>query len=345
PGMEICELLPQLATVADRFSIVRSITDMNNEHTNSQSDSGWSQRSLDSIGGRPGVGSVMSKLLGPAQTTPHGTAPTFVDLSRRSNPGFLGQMHAAYQPDGIGRANLELNRALTAERLDDRRSLLGQLDKLRAEADTSGMMTAMDSFTERAVGIVTSGHLAKALDTKHEDPRLVERYGTDRRYSGQNFLVARRLVEAGVRCVSLGFGGWDTHGNNFTTMRSMLPPLDRGLRMLIEDLDSRGMLDDTIIMMSGEFGRTPRINGNAGRDHWPAAAFFFVAGGGLRHGQVIGSTTPNGERPLDRPVQLQNVFSTVYRQLGIDIDGTTLIDPNGRPQYLLDHREPLAELI
>lgn len=345
PGMEICELLPELATVADRFSIVRSITDMNNEHTNVQSDSGWSTRSLESIGGRPSVGSVMSKLLGPAQTTSQGTAPTFVDLSRRSKPGFLGQVHAAYQPDGIGRDNLQLNRSLTPDRLDDRRSLLGQLDKLRSEADSSGMMTAMDSFTERAVGIVTSGHLAKALDTKHEDPRLVERYGTDRRYSGQNFLVARRLVEAGVRCVSLGFGGWDTHGNNFTTMRNMLPPLDRALRMLIEDLDSRGMLDDTIIMMSGEFGRTPRINGNAGRDHWPAAAFFFVAGGGLRHGQVIGSTTARGERPLDRPVKLQNVFSTVYRQLGIDIDGTTLIDPNGRPQYLLDHREPIAELI
>ena len=345
PGMEIGELFPELASVAQHFSVVRSITDFSNEHTNVQSDTGWSVRSLESIGGRPSIGSVMSKLWGPAQFTDHGAAPTCVDLSRRSKPGFLGQMHAAYQPDGIGRANLQLNRSLTGNRLDDRRNLLSQLDRLRSDVDSSGMMTAMDSFTERAVGIVTSGHLAKALDTKHEDPRLVERYGTDRRYSGQNFLVARRLVEAGVRCVSLGYGGWDTHGNNFTTMRNQLPPLDRALRVLIEDLDSRGMLDDTIIMMSGEFGRTPRINGNAGRDHWPAAGFFFLGGGGMRHGQVIGSTTANGERPLDRPVKLQNVFSTIYRQLGIDTSSTTLTDPNGRPQYLVDHRDVLGELI
>lgn len=356
-GVEICELMPDLAKVADKFTIVRSITDMANEHSATQSDSGWSTSSLRQIGGRPGLGSVMSKVCGPAQVTPHGTAPTAIDLTNWTAAGFLGPLHQAYRPDGTGRSNLKLNNSVSLERLNDRRALLGDLDRLRRDADSHHMMEAIDSFTERAVGIITSGELAKALDVTQEDPRVAERYnlssagggGNGRRRGNrsntENFLIARRLVEAGVRCVSLSWGGWDTHGDNFNSMKNQLPRLDRGLSALIEDLDTRGMLDNTIIMMSGEFGRTPRINSGAGRDHWPQAAFFFLAGGGMRHGQVIGSTNRLGEVPKDRPVRLQNVFQTVYHQLGIDTNAITLTDPNGRPQYLLDHREPLLELV
>lgn len=348
PGMEICELFPELARIGEKFSVVRSISGMNNEHTPTQSDSGWSTNSLRPMGGRPGLGAVLSKICGPAQTTASGAAaPTSVDLDNWSRAGFLGPLYDAYRPDGMGRGNLTLNQSVTLSRLDDRRALLTGLDRYRRDVDSHRMMEAIDSFTERAVGIITSGHLAKALDTSREDPRLVARYGMNdrRRNSGDRFLVARRLVEAGVRSVALSWGGWDTHGQNFEAMRRQLPALDRGLSTLIDDLDSRGMLENTIVMMSGEFGRTPRINTGAGRDHWPRAAFFFLAGGGMRHGQAIGATNRLGEEPKDRPVHLQHVFHTVYQQLGIDTATVTLDDPNGRPQYLLDERKLVGELV
>ncbi len=343
PGMEICELMPKLAQNAKHYSIVRSITGMRDEHNSTQSDSGWSVRSLETIGGRPGVGAVMSKLQG----TVNGSSPTFVALDGFGKPGFLGGIYAPYRPDGPGRANLRLSSMISEDRLANRAQLLTQLDGIRRDIDGGGMMASMDAYNERAITVITSGELANALDYNREDPRLIERYGIQQggRYSGNNrFLLARRLVDAGVRCVTLSWGGWDTHSNNFQSMRDQLPALDMGLSALLEDLDARGMLDETIVMMSGEFGRTPRVNGSAGRDHWPRAAFFFIAGGGMRHGQVIGSTNRLGEEAQDRPVNLQQVFATVYRQLGVDLEAT-LQDPNGRPQYLLDNREVIQELV
>jgi hypothetical protein len=352
PGLDICELMPKLASVADKFTLIRSIVGMNNEHTNRQADSGWSGRSLESIGGRPGLGAVMSKVWGTSQTTSNGTSPTFVELERsaaqerqRASAGFLGSTFDAYRPDGPGLSNLTLNSEISLNRLHDRKSLLIGLDRIRRRVDASGMMNAMDSFTERAVGLITSGELAKALDLKNEDPKTVARYGADKGGHSVKYLHARRLIEADVRCVTFNTTGWDTHTDNFKRCRSLVTPLDQSLSALIEDLDARGMLDDTIIMMSGEFGRTPRINATGGRDHWPRAAFFFLAGGGMKHGQVIGSTNRLGEVAQDRPVHLQHVFTTVYKQLGIDPDTTTLFDPNGRPQYLVENREVIPELI
>lgn len=345
-GFEIAEHMPKLATLADKFSVVRSITGMNDEHTNSQSDSGWSANSLQSIGGRPSLGAVMSKTWGPAQITPHGAAPTFVDLTNGvTRPGFLGQVHAAFSPDGVGRQNLTLNNQVTLKRLDDRKALLSGLNSVRQGTDSHGMMNALDSFTDRAVNLITSGEVAKALDLKHEDPRTVAKYGIDKDQQNQRMILARRLIQAGTRCVTFSWGGWDTHQNNFGHLKMQLPNLDTGLSALIEDLDAHGMLDDTIILMSGEFGRTPRINGTAGRDHWARSAFFYMAGGGFRHGQAIGSTNRLGEVAHDRPVHFQNVFATVYKQLGIDPDAITLIDPNGRPQYLVDDRKVINELV
>ena len=345
PGFEFCELMPKLATVADKFSVVRSLTGVSEEHTNIQSSTGWPERSLKSMGGRPSVGAVMSKMFGPAQTTSLGSAPTSVDLTNVSRPGFLGQVHAAFTPDGVGRQNLTLNDQINLRRLDDRKELLGGLDRLRKDADARGMMTAIDSFTERAVDMVTSGSIARALDVKNEDPRIVARYGIEKDKQNQRMLLARRLIEAGSRCVAFTWGSWDTHSNNFASMKSQLPNLDNGLSALIEDLDGHGMLQDTIILMSGEFGRTPRINGGAGRDHWGRAGFFYIGGGGFRHGKAIGSTNRFGEVAHDRPVHLQNVFATVYKQLGIDPDTVTLTDPNGRPQYLVDERKLITELL
>jgi len=343
PGFEICELMPLLAGIADKYAVIRSITGLNDEHSNSQADSGWPEMALASIGGHPSIGSVMSKQFGLANET----APMFADLTDDgiTRPGFLGPVYQAYQPDDIGRANLALDTGMSLDRLSNRKSLLGRLDQFRSEADRTGMMDALDSFTERAIGLVRSGKLADALDLSREAPSVVARYGVDRLKDNRHYLLARRLIEAGVRCVTLGFRGWDTHENNFSRLKEKLPHFDRGLSALIEDLDARGRLDETIIMVSGEFGRAPRINNGAGRHHWPRAAFFFLAGGGLKTGQVIGSTSRRAEVPKDRPIHYQQVFAVLYHLLGIDANEVRLIDPNGRPQYLIDHRELIHELL
>ncbi len=345
PGYQICQHMPRLAKLMDHAVVVRSLDGLRNEHRANQSETGWDSQSLKSIGGRPSVGAVVGKLHG----TIHGTAPTFVSLSNRTFHGFLGPVYQAYSPTGAGRGNLTLSGQMTANRLSNRKQLLDGIDRFRREADARGQMNAMDAFSERALTIITSGEIASALDLNQEDPRTRERYGEtgsgNRRTDNQRLLLARRLIEAGVRCVSLNWGGWDTHGKNFQTLASQLPQLDLGLSSLIEDLVLRGMIDDVLIGLSGEFGRTPRINGGAGRDHWAKTGFFVLFGGGLRTGQVIGSTNRLGEVPHDRPVPLQEVFATIYHQLGIDLNRTTLVDPNGRPQYLVDVRRPMPEVV
>jgi hypothetical protein len=343
PGLDVCELMPRLAAIADKYAVIRSITGLNDEHSNSQADSGWPEMALQSIGGHPSIGSVMSRLFGPA----NGSAPTFVDMTDDSitRPGFLGPVYQAYCPDGIGLANLKPHGSVSSARFDDRRKLLRGLDDLRRDMDSSGIMQAVDSFTERAFGMISSAKMASALDLEKEDPKTLSRYGIDRESDNRHYLLARRLVGAGVRCVALGFRGWDTHDNNFPRMKAKLPHFDRGLSALLEDLDERGMLDDTLVMVSGEFGRAPRINKNAGRHHWPNAAFFLLAGGGLTTGQVVGSTSRLAEVPRDRPIHYQQVFAVLYHQLGIDARSVTLNDPNGRPQYLIEHNELIRELL
>jgi hypothetical protein len=345
PGYQHCELMPKLAERMGDVVVIRGLDQLRDEHNSSQSETGWESRALKSIGGRPSVGSVVARLEGGV----NGAAPTFVDFNGHGRAGFLGPIYNPYKPDGEGRANLTLNRGLTVDRLSNRRSLLSQLDGLRREADNSGQMEALDAFTERAVSVVTGGDVARALDLNNEDPRTRERYGAvasnRRKQDCERLLLARRLIESGVRCVSLSWGGWDTHQNNFTSLREQLPYLDMCLSSLLEDLRLRGMIDDVLVSVSGEFGRTPRINGNAGRDHWAKTGFFLLAGGGLPTGQVIGSTNRLGEVPQDRPVPIQEVFCTIYHTLGINCETTTFIDPNGRPQYLTDVRQPMPELV
>jgi len=344
PGMEICELMPKLAGIGEKFAIVRSVTGLRNEHRPNQSDSGWNSRALEVVGGRPGIGAVVGKMHG----TLNGLAPTSVSLSSFGSSGFLSPEYSPYQPDNVGRANLRLNRSLSEDRLDSRRNLLANLDRIRRDMDRSNRMTAMDEFNDRAITVITSGELADALDSSKIDAETLESYGAngrDRYASGnRNFVLARRLIQTGVRVVGLRWGSWDTHSNNFTTMKSQLPALDVGLSALLNDLEQHGMLEDTLVLMSGEFGRTPRVNTRAGRDHWPRAAFWFIAGGGLKTGQVIGSTNRLGETAQDRPVHLQEIYATVYRQLGIDLE-QKILDPAGRPQYVLEHRDPIAELV
>jgi hypothetical protein len=341
PGFDICEHMPELAQVADKIAVVRSIVDASNEHTTKQADSGWPEKSLREMGGRPGVGAVASKLLGRVGSCPVAA----VSLTGHTSPGFLGQSLRDFSPGTSARNSLKLN--VAEERLNDRNALLGTLDKFRRDADSSGAMKAMDRFTQDAIDVVTSPEFSDALDTSKEPASGRDRYGKEgnARQSNEKFLQARRLVEAGVRVVSFTWGGWDTHQGNFTSLKRQLPLMSIGLSALIYDLQERGMLEDTIIMMSGEFGRTPRVNSGAGRDHWPAASFVFLAGGGLKMGQYIGSTDRLGNKPEQRPIHLQQVFATVYRKLGIDVDTQQLTDPAGRPQYIVEHREPIRELI
>lgn len=244
---------------------------------------------------------------------------------------------------------------VTLDQLHHRQSLLASFDRFRQHAEISPAMQGSDVFTQKAFDVLTSSKLVEALDVEKEDPAVRDRYGrgsADPAFGEDagphwmdQFLMARRLVEAGVRCVTLSFGSWDRHHSNFARLPEQLSRFDQGISALIEDLHTRGLDQDVSVVAWGEFGRTPRINKDAGRDHWPQASCALLAGGGMRMGQVIGSTNRLGEVPQDRPVHYQDVFATLYRQLGIDANTATIPDPNGRPQFLLDRRDPIRELI
>jgi uncharacterized protein (DUF1501 family) len=248
--------------------------------------------------------------------------------------------HRPFTPDGPGLQNLHLAGGVDAPRQDDRKGLLASFDSVRRDIDASGTMKGMDSFTSRAFDMVASGVVRKALDLSGEDPRVRDRY-----QGVEQFLTARRLIEAGVGCVTLAIGGWDTHSSNFKTLRQQLPLVDRGVSSLIQDLHERGMDRDVVTVMWGEFGRTPKVNGNdGGRDHWSPVMSALVAGGGLKMGQAIGTTNSRGEIPKDRPYTAPQVLATLYHAMGID-PSRTFANGSGRPMYILDDREPVAELL
>jgi hypothetical protein len=242
---------------------------------------------------------------------------------------------------------------ITAQRLQDRRRLLSSIDHFRREIDRSGAMSGIDSFQTRAFDLLTSSKLLEALDLSREDAALRERYGkgTDKEQGdaaprlNEQFLLARRLVEAGCRVVTISYSFWDWHGSNFRIAKENFPDFDQALSALIEDLDNRGMLEDTTVIAWGEFGRTPRINKDAGRDHWPNVSCALLAGGGMRTGQVIGATDRDGGEAVQRPVTFKEVFATLYHNLGINASTTTVPDPTGRPHYLVeDSTAPISEL-
>lgn len=257
-----------------------------------------------------------------------------------TEPGYLGIAHRPFTPDGPGLQNLRLPGMVTEERYDSRKDLLKEFDSVRREIDATGTMRGMDSFNTRAFEMVSSGTVRRALDLTREDPKVRDRYK-----GVEQFLTARRLIESGVGCVTLAYGGWDTHSSNFKTLKNQLPMLDKGIANLIQDLHDRGMEDDVVTVVWGEFGRTPKINGNdGGRDHWSPAMSALVAGGGLKMGQAIGATSSRGEYPIDKKYQVPQLLSAIYHALGID-PAMTFPDNSGRPRYILDERNPVAELI
>lgn len=361
-GLEICELLPRMAKIMDKCVPIRSLYGApNGSHDSFMCYTGKVGSTLNMIGqpagGWPSIGAVTSKLMG----TKAENIPAFVGLAPKAGhppygssgkPGFLGFSNGPFKPSGPGKKDLALD-GLSLARLDERRGLLESFDQFRRDADQTGMMEGLDEFHEEAFGLLTSSQLAEALNLENEDPKIRERYGKgDPKNFGdgaprnlEHFLLARRLVEAGARCVTLNFGRWDFHSNNFAGMRSHAPMFDQGLSALIEDLDDRGMLDDTLVVAWGEFGRTPKINGNAGRDHWPRVGGALLAGGGLRTGQVIGATDRLGGEIADRPVHFGEVFATLYHQLGINANKVTIEDLSGRPHFLVDGYKPMRELV
>lgn len=367
PGMQICELFPRLAKMADKFAIVRSLADSDGGHDCYQCMTGRkrSEASAAPAGGWPNFGAYVSKLQGQANPATPANISLMYPTGNRTwgepgTGGYVGMPHAPMglvAKDPLARSKSMTLQGMSLERLMDRETLRASMDQMRRDADASGQMEGLDAFNAQALQILSDGGLADALDISKEDPKIAERYGVnDPKYQRdgapkmiRNFLVARRLVEAGARVVSLNYSRWDWHGGdgmNFPRSREEMPLLDQGLSALISDLHERGMLGDVSIVMWGEFGRTPKLNKNNSRDHWPKANFCFLAGGGMNTGQVIGATNRLGEEPVERPVKFQEVFATLYHKLGIDLASAVVKDTSGRPNFLVDPGiQPIKELI
>ena len=350
PGIDICELMPRLAQRMDRFSIIRSLVGSDGAHASSLCVTGAPYGNKVQ-GGAPHFGSLVSAVQG--QT--HRAVPAVADLSEImqhapyniGGPGFLGSVHQPFRPDGETKENMQLREGLS-QRMDDRRSLLTTFDRFRRETDARRTLGGLETQVEQALDVLTSSRVMEALDLNREDPKVRERYGTDDEkilpysYLGyralvSRFLVARRLIEAGVRCVTVSFADFDWHGANFAHGRKVLPVFDQAITALVDDLHDRGLSDDVSVVAWGEFGRTPRINPAAGRDHWPQVSSALLAGGGMKTGQVIGST--------NRLAAEYGRVQLLYHNLGIDIDAATVRDPSGRPRYLIDSHRPIPELI
>ncbi|MBS0264643.1 MAG: DUF1501 domain-containing protein, partial [Planctomycetes bacterium] len=322
PGLQICELLPELALTADKYSLIRSIVGLRDEHSSFQTITGY-QMGESQRDGRPHFGSCVTRILG--GTSP--VVPAFVDLFptmqhrpyNSPGPGVFGAQSAGVKADGEDLASMKL-RYITPEQFSDRRKLLDCVDRLRNDAGNDRLLAA-DSAYQRAFDVLTSSRLVEALDVSKEDAEVRQAYSAgSSKHQGdgaplwnEQLLVARRLVEAGVRCVSVAYGFWDTHGGNFNHLKQNLPVFDKGIAALVRDLYERGMDKDTTLVVWGEFGRTPKINKDAGRDHWPRVNGALIAGGGLRMGQVIGSTDALADSAKDRPVHYQDVLMTMYQ--------------------------------
>jgi hypothetical protein len=356
PGIEICELMPLQAQIADKFAILRG-AQVANLHTGNMFYSGfpWQESPRASVPGearRPALGSVVSRLRpGAKDVPPYVSIENHIDWERAY---YAGVEHEPVRVGGSGPReaieNMGCRPEVTAARMIDRQALLDDLDNIRRHLDLEDAGQGIDRFRRRALDIITSTRVRDAFDLEKESKENRSRYGEGPfrhgPHPGRSLLLARRLIEAGVSVVTVGVHNWDTHQHNFQTLREQLPVLDRALHALVTDLSERGLLDDVVIVMGGEFGRTPRIGDQTpdGRGHWPDAGFLWIAGGGLRTGQVLGATDARGEAIVGSPIGMKSVLATVYRVLGIN-PALTIPDHSGRPQAILDECAPLAALL
>jgi hypothetical protein len=368
-GIQICEAFPRIAQMMDKFTIIRSLVGNQSDHDAIQVFNGRNAKTPKPSGGWPQFGSVVSKLQGPVEQA----MPPYISLCytcthgpyNEPGPGFLGPSLAPFRPTGPAREDMIL-RGISVNQLADRRTILKSFDNARRDADTTGTMGAIDSFNEQAFGLLTSSKLANALDLSKEDPKLVARYGTGNpkiHMDGngaprvpQSLLMARRLIEAGARVVTLNYSKWDWHGgrnaegradnNIFGREKEDFPVFDQCVSALVEDLHQRGLSDDCMVVIMGEFGRTPKISAQVGRDHWPQVNCVLMAGGGMKNGQVIGSTDRIAGEAVSRPVTFSELYATMYHNMGIDVSRASVTDIEGRPQFLVDdNARPIKELV
>ena len=359
-GLDVCELLPRHAAVGDKLAIVRSIT-----HDLAVHDDGshWMQTGYPLFMARekgqthPAQGAAVSRLRG--ANRPGMPAYVCIPEDYQSHLGFyqtaayLGSRYDALSAGGdpsLGNyrpPTFQPPAELTLPRLGDRQNLLKSLDRLAARAESAAGFGDLDAAQQQALELTTGSRARQAFDLSQEPEKLRDRYG--RHASGQGALLARRLVEAGTTFVTINLyekdvDWWDDHYTIEANLRKRLPPYDAAIATLIEDLSERGLLDNTLVAAFGEFGRGPRIDKNAGRGHWPSAMSVLLAGGGIRGGQIVGSTLADGSKPADRPLAPGDLLATIYRVLGID-HRATLPDLQSRPIPLVPAGEPIRELI
>jgi hypothetical protein len=338
PGIQICEHMPLLAGDMDRLAIVRGIKSNDlGDHTPHYIITGSPDR-----GKRPAFGSIVSHLRPRSDGLPPYVSLMYKPPGLYDNEGpvYLGTSHRPFVPKAEGLENLSLAKGVSLDRLSDRRRLLGEFDAVKRAVEQNEEKASIDAFTRQALEMVTSSRARDAFDVSKESAVTHARYGK----FCENFLIARRLVEAGISVVTLKVGDWDTHEKNFKDMREQLPQLDRGFHALVTDLHERGLDRDVAVVLWGEFGRAPRISRGDGRDHWPEAGAAVLAGGGFKVGQVIGETDAHGGQAKGRPYTPSNVLANLYRHLGID-PATMIPDHNQRPMHLLDDREVVRELV
>ena len=341
-GLTLGGNFERMAQVADKMAFVRSFAHTNSGHSGGTHYvmTGYDNRLADNgaAADRPGIGSILSRVRG--TNHPETGIPTYVRLGGiyADGPAFLGTAFGPFDPAGDARRNMEL--AVQQARLDSRRELLKGIDNIRREADRTGLIEGLDSFDQQAFDIILS-RSQRAFDLKYEDPRVVDRYGPG---LGQQMLQARRLCEAGCGFVTVHFGGWDMHGNIKDAMNNLGPQLDRAVAAFVEDMNLRGTADKILLVISGDFGRTPKINGGAGRDHWAPLSTLALAGGGLKMGQVIGESAEKVDVPKTTPITPQDLMATIFQVLGID-RRIQFTNQAGRPTYLVENGKPIEDLV
>jgi uncharacterized protein (DUF1501 family) len=368
PGLRVCEHMPLLARQAHLYNVVRSVhCDARNDHSPGMHlaltghENVAAGVALERANFRhPSQGSLLAHLLG---VTAPGGVPRFVAVPRRTQlagqvsyagPAFLGPAHEAFEAGDLPPSAVQTSPPPPAllvpqdgglRRLQDRQALKATFDGLKTSLERDPAVGRLDAHYQRAWQMLSGQRLLRALDLGCEPAAVRERYGGGA--VGQALVLARRLVEAGVTYVLVdpySGNGWDTHAQNFAGHKALLPPMDRAVAALLTDLEQRGLLDEVLLLVIGEMGRTPVVNAQAGRDHWTSAYSVMLAGGGLTRGQVLGSTTAGGQYPGSRPVTVPEIVATVYRQLGVDPE-TVVHDPEGRPYPILPPARPIAELI
>ena len=342
PGITFGGTFPKLARIADRMAIVRSFAHTNSGHGGGTHYmmTGFDNRTIDNGGqpSRPSIGSTMARIRG--SNHPISGVPTYVRLGAigSDGPSYLGPAYSPFDPRGDALRNMQLS--VKQDRLDDRLALLHKLDRINQQIDQTGAMEGLTRFEQQALTLVM-GDAPKAFDLKREDPRIVERYGKG---LGEQMLQARRLCQSGCGFVTISFGGWDMHTGVKSGVERIGPQLDHAVSTFIEDLEHHGMSDSVLLVIAGEFGRTPRVNSQAGRDHWAPLSPLALAGGGLRMGQVVGESAAKADVPKTTPITPQDLLATVFKVLRID-QNRYFLNAAGRPSRLVEAGNPIRELV